>query len=68
MSARCTASTASTGTRDLTPVAVIGPPDAVAAGLREVVDAGAELVLLNPLFDDAEQMERLAAEVVPRLT
>jgi len=29
-----------------------------------VAVAGAELILLNPLFDDAEQMERLAAEVV----
>jgi probable F420-dependent oxidoreductase len=48
-------------------VAVSGPPDAVARGLREVVDAGAELLLLNPLFDDDEQMERLAAEVVPQL-
>ncbi len=25
------------------------------------------LILLNPLFDEAEQMERLAAEVVPQL-
>jgi hypothetical protein len=32
-----------------------------------VADAGAELILLNPLFDDAEQMERLAAEVIPHL-
>jgi probable F420-dependent oxidoreductase len=48
-------------------VAVSGPPDAVARGLREVADAGAELLLLNPLFDDDEQMERLAAEVVPQL-
>jgi probable F420-dependent oxidoreductase len=51
----------------LTPVAVFGPPDAVVRGLREVADAGAELILLNPLFDDAEQMERLAAEVLPHL-
>jgi hypothetical protein len=36
-------------------------------GLRDVAAAGAELILLNPLFDDAEQMERLAAEVVPQL-
>jgi alkanesulfonate monooxygenase SsuD/methylene tetrahydromethanopterin reductase-like flavin-dependent oxidoreductase (luciferase family) len=49
-------------------VAVSGPPDAVARGLREVADAGAELLLLNPLFDDDEQMERLAAEVVPQLS
>jgi hypothetical protein len=33
-----------------------------------VADAGAELILLNPLFDDAEQVERLAAEVVPQLS
>jgi len=32
-----------------------------------VIAAGAELVLLNPLFDDAEQMERLAGEVLPIL-
>jgi hypothetical protein len=31
------------------------------------VDAGAEMILLNPLFEEAEQMERLAAEVVPHV-
>ena len=51
----------------LTPVAVAGPPDAVVKGLREVADAGAGLILLNPVFDEAEQLERLAAEVLPRL-
>jgi probable F420-dependent oxidoreductase len=56
------------GRRDMTPVAVFGPPDAVAQELREVAEAGAELILLNPLFDAAEQMERLAAEVVPQLS
>jgi probable F420-dependent oxidoreductase len=55
------------GARDLTPVAVYGTPDDCARGLREVADAGAEMILLNPLYDDAEQMERLAAEVVPQL-
>ena len=55
------------GRRDLTPVAVFGPPDACVRGLREVVAAGAELILLNPLFDDAQQMERLAAEVAPQV-
>jgi alkanesulfonate monooxygenase SsuD/methylene tetrahydromethanopterin reductase-like flavin-dependent oxidoreductase (luciferase family) len=48
-------------------VAVSGPPPACAAALREVADAGAELILLNPLVDDAQQMERLAAEVTPEL-
>ena len=36
-----------------------------ASGLREVADAGAEMIVLNPLFDDQEQLERLAAEVIP---
>ena len=44
-----------------------GPPDACAAGIRAVADAGAELILLNPLVDDAQQLERLAAEVIPAL-
>jgi probable F420-dependent oxidoreductase len=48
-------------------VAVSGPPPACAAALREVAGAGAELILLNPLVDDAQQMERLAAEVTPEL-
>jgi probable F420-dependent oxidoreductase len=54
--------------RDLTPVSVTGPPGACAEGLREVSAAGAELILLTPLFADAEQMERLAAEVIPELS
>jgi alkanesulfonate monooxygenase SsuD/methylene tetrahydromethanopterin reductase-like flavin-dependent oxidoreductase (luciferase family) len=51
---------------------VYGPPDDVVRGLREVIDAGAEMVLLNPVGadvpEDREQMERLAAEVMPQLT
>ncbi len=52
-------------------VPVAGTPGDVARGLREVIDAGAELLLLNPVGVDVgenrEQMERLAAEVIPRL-
>ncbi|SHR52886.1 LLM class flavin-dependent oxidoreductase [Mycobacteroides abscessus] len=52
-------------------VAVSGPPEEVAAGLRAVADAGAEMILLNPVgkdvAEDREQMERLAAEVIPQL-
>jgi len=48
-------------------VGVSGSADEVVAGLREVADAGAELILLNPMFDDAEQLERLATEVIPQL-
>ncbi|MBO0685878.1 MAG: LLM class flavin-dependent oxidoreductase [Candidatus Dormibacteraeota bacterium] len=48
-------------------VAVAGSADDCIRGLREVAAAGAQLILLNPLFDDDEQMERLAAQVVPHL-
>ena len=45
-----------------------GTPDACVWGLREVAEAGAELILLNPVFDEAEQMERLVAEVMPEIS
>ena len=52
-------------------VPVAGTPDDVARGLRDVIDAGAELILLNPVgehvAEDREQMERLAGEVIPQL-
>jgi probable F420-dependent oxidoreductase len=52
---------------DLTPVAVYGTPAQCVEGLQAIADAGAELLLLNPLSNEAEQMERLAAEVIPHL-
>jgi probable F420-dependent oxidoreductase len=54
--------------KSLGPVAVSGPPDACIRGLREVAEAGAEMILLHPLSDEARQMERLAAEVMPALS
>jgi alkanesulfonate monooxygenase SsuD/methylene tetrahydromethanopterin reductase-like flavin-dependent oxidoreductase (luciferase family) len=48
-------------------VSVWGSADQCAAGLREVVAAGARLVMLNPVFDELEQLETLVADVVPRL-
>jgi probable F420-dependent oxidoreductase len=53
---------------DMTPVSVCGTPGDCVRGVQDVAAAGAGLVLLNPLFDEREQMERLAAEVVPRLS
>jgi alkanesulfonate monooxygenase SsuD/methylene tetrahydromethanopterin reductase-like flavin-dependent oxidoreductase (luciferase family) len=53
--------------RGLEPVAVSGPPDACVEGVRKVAEAGAELILFTPFFNEAEQMERLAAEVAPKL-
>jgi alkanesulfonate monooxygenase SsuD/methylene tetrahydromethanopterin reductase-like flavin-dependent oxidoreductase (luciferase family) len=53
-------------------VPVSGTPGDVARGLREVIYAGAQMLLLNPVgadvAQDREQMERLAAEVIPRLS
>jgi alkanesulfonate monooxygenase SsuD/methylene tetrahydromethanopterin reductase-like flavin-dependent oxidoreductase (luciferase family) len=52
-------------------VPVAGTPGELVRGLRDVIDAGAEMILLNPVgetvADDSEQMERLAAEVIPQL-
>jgi probable F420-dependent oxidoreductase len=53
-------------------VPVSGTPGDVARGLREVIDAGAQMLLLNPVGADVaenrEQMELLAAEVIPQLS
>jgi alkanesulfonate monooxygenase SsuD/methylene tetrahydromethanopterin reductase-like flavin-dependent oxidoreductase (luciferase family) len=42
-----------------------GSPEQVAGGLRKVRTAGAEMIVLNPLWDFVEQYERLANEVIP---
>ncbi len=52
---------------DFSAVAVFGSPATCIAGVREVVDAGAELVLFTPLHDEAGQMERIASEIVAAL-
>ncbi|WP_166902662.1 LLM class flavin-dependent oxidoreductase [Mycobacterium sp. DL440] len=53
-------------------VAVAGTADEVARGLREVLDAGAQTIVLNPtgatIAEDCDQLERLAADVIPQLT
>jgi probable F420-dependent oxidoreductase len=53
--------------RNLEPVAVTGPPDACIRGLRAVAEAGAGMILLNAVFDQPEQMERLAVDVLPHV-
>lgn len=49
-------------------VSVWGGPEACAEGLRAVIAAGAGFLILNPVYDEAEQLERLAAAVAPRLS
>ena len=48
-------------------VSVWGSAEQCAEGLRAVVAAGAGMLMLNPVFDDEEQLERFAAELAPRL-
>ena len=48
-------------------VAVFGPPDECVARLRDVIDAGAGLLVLTPLFDHAEHLEVFAEEIRPQL-
>jgi alkanesulfonate monooxygenase SsuD/methylene tetrahydromethanopterin reductase-like flavin-dependent oxidoreductase (luciferase family) len=55
------------GSSSLNAVAVYGSPASCIAGLREVAEAGAELIQLHPLFDETGQLERLAREVVSAL-
>ena len=55
------------GRPGLEAVAIAGPPETVVRGVREVIDAGAELILFDALRADVEHMERLAAEVMPQL-
>lgn len=55
------------GRAGMSAVAIAGPPATCIEGLREIASAGAEMILLNPLVDDTEQMERLAAEVMPEM-
>lgn len=48
-------------------VTAVGPPAAVAERLAALVAGGVNLVVLNPVHDEPEQLETLAAEVVPAL-
>jgi len=47
--------------------AVAGTVAECVDGARAVADAGAELILFTPLFEVAEQMELVAAELIPAL-
>jgi len=48
-------------------VSVWGSVEECAGGLREIVAAGARLLVLNPVFGMMEQMEIIAGEIIPRL-
>jgi hypothetical protein len=42
-----------------------GPAEVCSAGIRAVAHAGVELIPLKSIVDDAQQLERMAAGVVP---
>ncbi len=48
-------------------VSVWGSPARCADKLAEIVEAGAQLILLNPAFDHMEQLEALSQEVIPQI-
>ncbi|MBI3629160.1 MAG: LLM class flavin-dependent oxidoreductase [Candidatus Rokubacteria bacterium] len=56
------------GSRELAErVSVWGPPEECVERLREIVAGGARLLMLNPVFDELDQLERFAAEIAPKL-
>lgn len=48
-------------------VAAWGSPEYIVDQVRRLKDAGVNHVLLNPVFDEEEQMERLADKVMPHV-
>ena len=64
---RSTGCTGSSACRDIAAVAVAGTPADCVEGLQEVADAGAELILLNPMAHERDQMEVLTTEVIPHV-
>jgi alkanesulfonate monooxygenase SsuD/methylene tetrahydromethanopterin reductase-like flavin-dependent oxidoreductase (luciferase family) len=48
-------------------VSVWGSTAKVTEELAKVTGAGAEMVLLNPAFDDMEHLDALAEEVIPHI-
>jgi len=48
-------------------IAALGSPARLVEELAQVVEAGAEMIVLNPLWDFVEQLEVLAEEVIPQL-
>jgi alkanesulfonate monooxygenase SsuD/methylene tetrahydromethanopterin reductase-like flavin-dependent oxidoreductase (luciferase family) len=47
--------------------AIAGTPDDCVRAVREVINAGAELVLFTPLYDQAEHADLIANEIIPAL-
>ena len=48
-------------------VAIWGGPQEIIDRLNDLTNAGAQHLVLNPVFDETEHLERLAEEVVPHI-
>ena len=53
---------------EIAAAAVTGTVDDCVRQTREVIDAGAELILFTALHDQPGQLERIAAEIIPQLS
>jgi probable F420-dependent oxidoreductase len=53
---------------DIEAACVAGTPAQCAAEVAKAAEAGAELILFTTMFDQGEQAERLAAEVIPQIS
>lgn len=49
-------------------VAVWGDPDTCAEALQAVIRAGAQFLVLNPVFDELEHLEVFASRIAPKLS
>ncbi len=49
-------------------ICVWGKPARCIEGINNIISAGAELVVPNPLWDYSEQLERLAEEIIPHVS
>lgn len=52
---------------DIEAAAIAGTVDDVVRDLQHVIEAGAELILFTPLYDQPAHAELIASEVIPRL-
>jgi alkanesulfonate monooxygenase SsuD/methylene tetrahydromethanopterin reductase-like flavin-dependent oxidoreductase (luciferase family) len=54
-------------TPEVEAAAIAGTPDECVRAVREVIDAGAELILFTPLYDQPGHAELIAKEIIPAL-
>ncbi len=53
---------------DIEAAAIAGTASECASEVAQVASAGAQLILFTPLFEQAEQAERIAAEIIPSVS